>query len=82
MKNEKKCKRFFWISSQQIDTLIKRLEPFLREYKNARLSRFNRKKALGGGRQFDPDALKTMLRLSFVLQVVSNTRICYPHFYR
>jgi hypothetical protein len=61
MKNEKKCKRFFGLSSQQIDTLVGRLNPFWNEHEKARLSRTDRKRAIGGGRQFEPTALKDML---------------------
>lgn len=61
MRNEKKCKRFFGLSNQQIDMLVGRLNPLWNEHEKARLSRLDRKRAIGGGRQFEPAALKDML---------------------
>jgi DNA-binding MarR family transcriptional regulator len=61
MKNEKKCKRFLGLSNQQIDVLIARLTPLWKKNEEERLSRFDRKRVIGGGRQFAPTALKNML---------------------
>jgi hypothetical protein len=61
MRNEKKCKRFFGLSSQQIDILIKRLKPLWDDFEKKRLSRADRQRAIGGGRQYGADSLKKSL---------------------
>lgn len=61
MKNEKKCKRFFGLSQQQIANLVQRLQPLWDEAERKRLSRSDRHRRIGGGRQFQPGALQEML---------------------
>jgi len=61
MRNEKKCKRFFGLSNRQIDALVKRLEPLWSESEKNRLSRINRQRAIGGGRQYAQGALNEMV---------------------
>lgn len=61
MRNEKKSKRFFGLTSHQIDNLVNRLGPYWKEYEKACLMRANRKRAIGGGRQYKPSILREML---------------------
>jgi DDE superfamily endonuclease/Helix-turn-helix of DDE superfamily endonuclease len=61
MKNEKKCKRFFGLSQQQIENLVQRLQPLWDEAEQKRLSRSDRQRRIGGGRQYQPGALHEML---------------------
>ena len=61
MKNEKKCKRFFGLSQKQIENLVQRLQPLWDEAEKIRLSRPDRRRKIGGGRQYQPGALREML---------------------
>lgn len=56
MRNEKKSKRFFGLNHQQIMLLLSKLQPLWIESEKRRLSRTNRKRSIGGGRQHRPDA--------------------------
>lgn len=61
MKNEKKCKRFFGLNQQQIAGLVNCLQPLWDEAEKDRLARPDRQRAIGGGRQYGPDALSKMV---------------------
>lgn len=57
MKNDKICKRFLGLAKSKIELLISKMQPLWKASENKRLSRADRKRAIGAGRHYFSEEL-------------------------
>ena len=74
LKNDKKCKRFLGLKSSQINELANKIAPYWKEQEISRLTRPDRKRAIGAGRKYEFKTTSDMLVVNLMYYKIYLTQ--------